>query len=504
MRNLIATFALSSLLATAASAQSLADLEKRTTVHRLANGWTFILVERPGAPVFSFATLVNVGSAQEGRGTSGLAHMFEHMAFKGTPNIGTRDWPAEREALAKEAAAYEAWQAERLSARPDLGRLTDLERAFREAQTLAVSYVIQNEFPDLIEREGGNHLNANTGVDATRYFYSLPANKLELFCYLESERFLHPVLREFYRERDVVMEERRMAVDNNPIGRLVEQMLGVAFLAHPYGVNTVGHMSDLQTFTVADAERFYRTYYVPNNLVTAVVGQIRAAELIPLLEKYFGRIPAGPPPPPVTTVEPPQGAEKTVVLRDRAQPLYLEAYHRPAVTHRDNAVYDAIDDILSKGRTSRLYRRLVRDEKVAIESGSFSGMPGVRYPHLWAVYAFPAGGQDNDAVQASIRAELERLRTEDVSEAELTRFKTRAKAEVLRALDGNLGLALALVENHRLFGDWRELWKGLERVEAVTAADIRRVANETLRDGNRTVAKIETLRPPQPNAPAGR
>ncbi len=489
------------LLASSLPAQDLADFEKRTTVHRLANGWTFILVERHTAPVFSFATLVDVGSAQEVPGITGLAHMFEHMAFKGTTRIGTTDYEKEKVALAREAAAYEAWQAERLSPRRDAEKLARLEQEFRTAQAEAGAYVVKNAFPDLIEREGGAQLNASTSADATRYFYSLPANKIELFCHLESERFLRPVLREFYRERDVVQEERRMGVENDPVGRLINQLIATAFVAHPYGQPTVGHMSDLQSFTVADAERFYRTWYVPSSFYTAIVGDIDPKTVIPMLERYFGRLPAGSPPPPLRTVEPPQQAEKSIVLRDRAQPIYLESYHRPAVTHPDDAIYQAIDDILSNGRTSRLYRRLVRDEQIALDSGSFSGWPGEKYPNLWAIYAVAAPGAANAQVQASLRAELERLRTEDVTAAELARFKTRARADLLRGLGSNLGLARQLVDYQRLFGDWRELFRALERLEAVTAADVRRVANETITESNRTVGMLETQ---QPTATTGR
>jgi predicted Zn-dependent peptidase len=230
-------------------------------------------------------------------------------------------------------------------------------------------------------------------------------------------------------------------------------------------------------------------------VVTAIVGDVDAERLMPLLEKYFGRIPARPEPPPLRTVEPPQIAERTVRLEDPAQPVYVEGYHKPAASHADQAVYDAIDDILSGGRTSRLYRSLVRDQKIAVEVGSFSGFPGRKYPNVWAVYAFPARGVDNDQVQASIRAEVERLKSEDVTAEELRRFKTRAKATLLRSLADNLGLASNLATYQTLFGDWRELFTYIGRLEQVSAADIRRVASAALVPTNRTVAMIVTAPP---------
>jgi predicted Zn-dependent peptidase len=474
------------------SAQDLASFEERTTVHVLDNGWTFIIHERPGAPVFSFSTQADVGSAQEVPGITGLAHMFEHMAFKGTPNIGTRDYEAEKRALEAVEEAYQAYNRERLSPQPDQEKLEKLLAEFRQKQEEAAQYVVQNEFDEIIDAAGGVGLNAGTGADMTIYFYSLPANKVELFAYLESERFLHPVFREFYVERDVVQEERRMRTESQPIGRLVEQFVSAAFAAHPYGQPVVGHMSDLQSFTVTDAEQFFRTYYVPSNLVTSVVGSVTASELIPVLEKYFGRVPTGSPPPPLRTVEPPQTAEKIVIMKDPAQPFYLEGYHKPAVTHPDQAIFDAIDDVLSNGRTSRLYRSLVRDKQIALSTQSFSGFPGQKYPHLWAAYAMPARGITNEQVRDAIREEIERLKNEDVTDEELDRFKTRARADLIRGLGSNQGLANQLVSYQTLFGDWRELFRYLDKLEAVTKEDIRRVANETFRDSNRTVAMIVT------------
>jgi predicted Zn-dependent peptidase len=321
------------LSVTAALAQDLGSFEERVTQHTLKNGWTFILVERPVAPVFSFITRVNVGSAQEGAGQTGLAHMFEHMAFKGTPRIGTKNYQAEKVALMALEESYQTYQREKLSRKPDPEKVKALYDRFKQKQREASQYVIKNEFGDIIEREGGVALNAFTGADVTGYFYSLPANKVELFAYLESERFLQPVFREFYEERDVVMEERRLRTESQPFGRLLEQFVSTAFMAHPYHHPVIGYASDIQTYTMTDAKRFYETQYVPTNMVTAIVGDIEPKAVIPLLEKYFGRIPAGSPPPPIRTVEPASIAEKTVVLQDPSQPLYLEGYHKPAATH---------------------------------------------------------------------------------------------------------------------------------------------------------------------------
>jgi len=345
-------------------AQNVASFEKRITVKKLPNGLTLMICERAEAPVFSFFTLVDAGSVQDPMGATGLAHMFEHMAFKGTDTIGTTDYAAEKPALEKVEVAYAAYIAERdKTVGRDEAKLKELEKAWKDAIAEADKFVVGNAFGKLVEQNGGEDMNASTSYDETEYHYSLPENRLELWAYLESERFLHPVLREFYKERNVVIEERRLRTDSNPIGRLIEQFTEAAFTAHPYHRPTVGWMADLNSFSATDAQKFFDKYYVPSNMVVAVAGDVKVSETLPILEKYFGRLPAHPQPDELTTTEPAQNSERKVVLKDRSQPLYLEGYHRPDYRSKDDAVFDAITDLMSEGRTSRLYRSLVRDKK---------------------------------------------------------------------------------------------------------------------------------------------
>jgi predicted Zn-dependent peptidase len=495
---LLAIFVLLFAVPPLASSQNLESFEQRVTEHTMKNGWKFILVERPVAPVFAFMTRVNVGSAQEGAGVTGLAHMFEHMAFKGTPRLGTKDYENEKPALEKLEQAYLAYQQARLDPQATAEQKKALLETFKEKQQAASQYVKKNEFGDIIEREGGVNLNAFTSADVTGYFYALPSNKVELFAYLESERFLQPVFREFYEERDVVMEERRMRTESRPTGRLIEQFTATSFTAHPYHHPVIGYASDIQSYTMTDAQEFYKTYYVPTNMVTAIVGDINPKTLIPLLEQYFGRIPSSPKSPSLRTVEPASTAEKTITLKDPSQPFYLEGYHKPSISHKDQPVFDAIDDILTNGRTSRFYRSLVRDKKIAVAAGAYGAYPGEKYPHLWVAYAVPGRGVDNPTVQQAIREELERLKTEDVTNEELAKFRTRAKASLIYSLKSNLGLAMSLTDYQTLFGDWRELFRYIERFDTVTKSDIRRVANQTFKANNRVVAQIETAAPQTP------
>ncbi len=490
--HLLGAFVLVVAAAVPAAAQDMASFEKNLTVHKLPNGLTILIYRRPVAPVFSFFTYVDVGAAQEVPGITGLAHMFEHMAFKGTSVIGTKDFPAEKAALAKVDAAYHAYDAERLKpGGPDPAKLEALKKAQKDAQEAADQFIEKNEFSKIVDRAGGVGMNASTSSDQTVYFFSLPANKVELWAYLESSRFLDPVFREFYKERDVVMEERRLRTESTPTGRLFEQFPATAYIAHPYKQPVVGYMSDLLSFTREDAEAFYRKYYVPANMTIAIVGDVKPAEVIPIVDTYFGRIPAGPKPEPLRTIEPAQTAEKSVVLSDPSQPVYMEGYHRPDANSPDDPIYDVIADVLSTGRTSRLYRDLVRDKKIAAGAGVLNGFPGAKYPTLIAVRANPAPGHSNAEVQAAIRAQLDRLRTEPITDDELKTVKTRAKADLIRGLDSNNGLARQLAVTQARKGDWREMFKYIDRLDKVTKEDVMRVAQSTFVASNRTVGMIE-------------
>lgn len=474
------------------SAQDLASFEKRITVKTLDNGLTVIVCERPEAPVFSFFTHVDVGSDREVPGITGLAHMFEHMAFKGTDKIGTNDYADEKGALEKVEQAYQAYDRERRKeVGSDPAKVADLEKAWKDAMTAAQKYVVENQFGEIVEQNGGTGLNAFTDNEETGYHYSFPSNQIELWAYLESERFLHPVLREFYKERDVVHEERRLR-ESDPFGRLFEQFMATAYVAHPYGQPVVGWPSDLESFSMTDAQAYYKKYYVPASMIVTLVGDVKASEVIPIIEKYFSRLPAGPKPEPLRTIEPPQNAERIVILRETTQPILIEGYHKPSAKDKDDGVYHAVQDLMSNGRTSRLYRSLVRDKKIAAQTGGFDGFPGSKYPNMFVFFAISTPGHTAEENRDAINAEIERLKNEDITDGELQMVKTRAKADLLRRLGNNQGLAFQLGSAQSLYGDWRQLFRHVDEIERVSKADIRRVANATFVESNRTTGMIES------------
>ena len=418
---------------------------------------------------------------------TGVAHYLEHLAFKGTTRIGTTDYAAEKVALDQLDVVFdELMRAEETGDEATIG---ELQAQFAALQDEAASYVEQNKFGQIIEQAGGTGLNATTSADATRYFYSLPSNKLELWFSLESERFLDPVFREFYKEKEVILEERRMRVDNSPIGQMIERFSEVAFTENPYRRPVIGYMEDLRQATRADVKTFFDTYYGPSNLIGAVVGDVNPDQVQQLAEAYFGRYQSRTNPPDLVVNEPDQTEERDYTLELVSQPWYLEGYHRPGIADPDHVVYSMIDSILTGGRTARLYKALV-EPQIALDVGSANGFPGDKLDTVMLLYGLTAPGHTVEEIATGLEGELTRLQEEPVDETTLTRVKTQARAGLLGLLDSTSGMASLLTEYEAKTGDWRNVFKELQEIEAVSAADVQRVAQATFNATNRTVGKL--------------
>ena len=472
------------------AAQNLQEFEKRVTEFTLPNGLHFIVLERHEAPVVSMYAYVDTGSVNDPGGKTGLAHMFEHMIGKGTEQVGSKDWPSEKKALAEVEAIYDQLEQEqRKRDRADAAVIKKLETDLQAAIEKANSLVSPNEFVRTVEENGGVGFNAGTGPDSTVYFYSLPANRIELWFLLQSEWFRQPVYREFYKERDVVREERRMRVESNPQGKLQEMLMATTFLASPYRT-LVGWASDIEHLRVNDAQQFHKTYYVPGNTTIAIAGDINPKEIRQLAEKYYGRIPAGPLPPLVITEEPPQEGERRVTVESPSQPVLLMTYQRPNQRHADDPVFDVISSILSSGRTGRMYTEMVRDKQIALAAGASATFPSAKFNSSFLVYSAPNSGHSIEESEKSIEGILEGLKKEKVDEATLERVKTKIRAGLIRQLASNGGLASQLAFYHVNYGDWRMLFKGIEIINKVTADDVQRVAGKYFDKKTRTVAYL--------------
>ncbi|MGB3296241.1 MAG: pitrilysin family protein [Phormidesmis sp.] len=468
---------------------------EEVTEFTLDNGMKFIVLEQHEAPVASMMLYANVGASNEIDGQTGVAHYLEHLAFKGTTRIGTRDYPAEKKALDQLDQLFDQLLAAETAGNE--AKVAELTVRFEALQAEAAAYVEQNKFGQIIEQAGGTGLNATTSADATRYFYNLPSNKLELWFSLESERFLDPVFREFYKEKEVILEERRMRVDNSPIGQMVERFSEVAFTANPYRRPVIGYMEDLRKATRADVQAFFNTYYGPSNLIAAVVGDVDPDQVKQLAEAYFGRYQLRTQAPRLVVEEPAQTEPREFTLELVSQPWYLEGYHRPGINDPDHVVYSMIDSVLTGGRTARLYKALV-EPQIALDVGSANGFPGDKQSTVLLLYGLTAPGHTVEELAVGLAAELKRLQEEPVDTATLDRVKTQARAGLLRQLDSNSGMASLLSEYEAKTGDWRNVFKELQAIEAVSAADVQRVAVATFKPENQTAGKLISAAAPAP------
>ncbi len=480
-----------------AAAPGLAD---RVVEHKLANGLTVLMVERHQAPIVSINMTFAVGGVNEQIGQTGIAHLYEHMAFKGTRMVGTKDYAKEKPILDElHRVATELEQRQRKMARrsgdspsrpEDQAAIDALQQRFKMLQDQAVKYVAGNEMALLYQRHGGVGLNASTGKDLTRYMINLPSNRLPLWAAIEADRMANPVLREFYKERGVVMEERRMRNDDSPSGLLFETFTSAAFRAHPYGTPTIGWESDILSLTPAATEAFFKTYYGPGRATIGIVGDINPKEVIALIEATFGKIPAVPPPPQIVTIEPPQRGERRVEVEFDAEPSLVIGFHKPGLGHPDDYAFDVIDEILTEGSTSRLYSRLVRERRLAASISSDSNYPGVGAPNLFVLHATPLAPHTAAEVEAAILAELDRLKSEPVTAKELEKIVNNLDADLVRTLRSNSGLASQLALYQTVAGDWHYALRSRDKIAAVTPADIQRVAAQYFTKTNRTVATL--------------
>jgi len=453
----------------------------------LDNGMTILVLPRGGAPTVSFVVRFGVGGVHEHLGTTGIAHLLEHLLFKGTTSIGTRDIDAERVLFARMDAVQDTLLRARASGRAE--RVPELEARIDALEDSARSYVVPNELDRILTEAGARGLNATTSSEATTYFVELPANRAELWFALEADRMTHPVFREFYSERDVVTEERRMRVDTDPAGLLYEQHLAAAFTMHPYGVPVVGYMSDLRALSRRDVEDYYRRFYGPNNAVVAVVGDIDPDQVEGWARRYFGGIPRGEVPPPVLAVEPPQRGERRVTVEWDAEPRLRIAWHVPAGVADEASAIAMLASVLTGGRTSRLYRRLVLDDQLVTGVYASTG-PGTLFPQLFQIDAVPRSGQPTERIESAIYDEIERLVREGPDERELERVRSQVAAGNIRRMTSNLGLAFQIADSQALLGDWRETFRVSERIAAVTPDQVRGIAALYLVLSNRTVAVL--------------
>jgi len=469
----------------------------------LDNGMRLLLVRKPEQATVMAGWVAKVGSANERPGITGVAHFFEHMMFKGSKKIGTKDYERDQEVMRQQEALQEKIRAQYRVQRERYRKgeiddpfdphartpqLVDLETQFQKLVEEQRSLMVKDEFDRIYTAAGASGMNATTNSDSTIYWVTVPANKLELWFWMESERLLEPVFREFYSERDVVQEERRMRIESTPTGPFDEQLNAMFWTSIPYKWDTIGWSSDLKTLSMADAQEFFSTFYAPQNIVAALVGNFDRAEVETLAKRYFGRIPHGSRPiPDVVTLEEKQLAEKRMNAECDCQPQVTIQFHTVPFEHRDDYVLDVVSGLLN-GQTGRLNKELVLKRQIASDAGS--GQQSLKYAGQFTVYAETKGEATPAELEAALVAELERLKSEPVPPEELQKVKNQVVAGSYRNLQNPFYLLLQLLF-YEGWGDWTYLNHWADRTLAVTAEDVRRVAQKYFTRENRTVASYE-------------
>ena len=480
----------------AGSAQVLTGVQLPVVEHELANGMRWLVLPRAGPPTVSFIVKYGVGAVNEVRGQTGMAHLLEHLLFKGTETLGTRDATAEHALFVVMDALQDSILA--LEARGDTAAIPEIRERIDSLENEAGAHVLPNEFERVLSTNGARSINATTDWESTTYSVELPANRAQLWFVLESDRMANPVFREFYAERDIVAEERRLRVETNPGGLLFEAHMAAAFTTHPYGQPVVGYMADIQRLRRPDVEAYFRRYYGPSNAVVTVVGDVDPDQILAWAEEYFGDLPASETPAPVLLREPTQTEERRVQVTFDAEPQVRIGWPVVETSHPDAPALTILSWLLTGGRTSRLYRRLVIEDRVATAIYSSTG-PGIQFPAIFTIDATPRFPNSTDDVEAAVYAELDSLRRTPPSEREMQRIQNQLEAGEFRRLTSNLGLALQLAGSASAFGDWRTTFSFTDRLAAVRPEDVLRVAQRFFNRERRTVATLV-----RPESGAGR
>lgn len=468
------------------------SIENKVIKTRLKNGLTVLMLERHTSPTVSLYIRYRVGAVDEKEGESGAAHLLEHMMFKGTPTIGAKNYDTEKKILTKIEKAGMSLDAERhKGANTDPKRIQELKNKLEQLQKNHKKLFIPNEIDRLYTENGGLDMNASTGQDVTSYHISLPANKIELWARIESDRLINPVFREFYTERDVVMEERRQRVETDPHGKLYEQFMSTAYKTHPYRRPILGWTDDLMNLNPASLRNIFKKYRSPDNIVIAVVGDIDPNSTLKIINKYFGNIPSKKGKAEIIPAEVNQTAERRVSVIFDANPLLLIGYHKPTAPHHDDYVFDVLETILTKGRSSRLYKKLVTETEIAKNVSAANGIPGTRYSNLFIISAEPRFPHTNEELEESILKEIENIKLHPVSADELIKAKNHLRMGFIKSMDSNSEMASILSYYEILLGDYKYFSDYLKKIECIKVEDLQNVVQTYLKKENRTVAELK-------------
>ncbi|MGI6679902.1 MAG: M16 family metallopeptidase [Bdellovibrionota bacterium] len=454
----------------------------KVVVKTLKNGLTIIMYKRGHAPVFSGIVSVRVGGSDEKVGKTGISHFFEHLAFKGTKTIGTKNYRKEKKLLSK---------LEKLSKETKGGNVftkaqkVKWDNIHKELIKLWDSEAFSKEY----EKKGASNFNASTDKDITRYYVSFPKSEFEFWAQSEVDRILNPVPRQFYQERDVILEERKMRFENSPQGKMYENFLRVMFLTHPYRNPVIGYESDIKNLTASDIEEFHKKYYVPSNMVVAVVGDIDVEKDFQILEKYFSKIPYSQDVERNVLKEGKQEGERRVNFNYNANRSMIVAYHKPNYPHKDDLSISVLAQILAGSKISPLYKKLVIENKCASYVVADEG-PGSAYQNFISFYIIPNGNCSNDKIIEIYNKVIADSKANGFTSEELKIAKKNILTSTISILNSNEALAKMLAEARLLYGDHKMILKSMNDLEKIGLKDLKRVLNKYFVLDNTTIATM--------------
>jgi len=463
-------------------------LKKNVVTRKLKNGITVILLNRGYAPVLAFEISFRVGSVDESYRTIGAAHLLEHMLFKGTETIGTKDWGRERPLQARMEAVGETIDRLKLTD-PANTRLPALEAELKRLQKEQADLVVSTPYDAIYAENGGVGFNASTSKDKTGYYIELPSSRLEMWAKMESERLISPVLREFYLERNNVLQERLMHYDSIGTGLIYEKFMATALMAHPYRHPIIGWRSNIPFLSIEDVRKFYRDNYVPSRMTITVVGMQDTEKTFAVIEKYFGVLDEWPDPAPVAIGEPKQTGERRFSMNFEANPYLMIGWHKPAFPSRDDLTCEVIAEMLTGGKSSRLYRALVLEKKIASSISAWNGAPGSRYDNLFVLFAAPRPPHTPQELERAIHDEMSRFFV-DVSEAELQKVINGIESAMVFDLETNKGIAHLLSYYQTLYGNWKYAADYLAMIKKVSMVDVKGMKDKYFTESNRTVGML--------------
>lgn len=455
----------------------------------LDNGAKLLLLEDDSAPIVHCATVANVGGVNEVPGITGISHFLEHLAFKGTSTIGTSNYEAEKLILDQEDEVFTKLLDARKNNNEEL--VTKYQAELDALEIQASKYVVNNEFSSIYTQNGGSNFNAATSQDFTMYQVSLPSNKLELWFAMESERFSDPVFREFYKERQVILDERLMREVNSPQGRLMKVMMNTAFEVHPYKYTTIGEKEDIENITRQDVKDYFNKYYGAQNLTFVLYGDMNEKQATEFANKYLSKIPARQKSLALKIQEPKQKAEKRFTVDYDATPMIMISYHIPGASNPENEAIEALAAILGQGTTTPLIKSLVYEKKLAQYAYSFAGLPGSKYPNLFSIMLAPNSGVSVDDCLTEVDSVIKEFLAVGSSEKDLVTYRKNSKKRYLSQLDTGIYLPLQIGLMDSITGDYTDFFTKLEKIDSLKNSDIIAVADKYLIPSNRTIGILE-------------